>query len=483
MLGNATLLGVGYLLLRRPRLAALALAVSAGLLTLTALYPAFLVWRFLLVAWWLTLVIHTWRTAPPAPREPPEPRSRWNPLWRRRVLLAACLLLVAFGWLRFDTWTVVHYAEDAHAAGECDRAVDSLWSIGPIHGAAYGSAAERGEAERTACERLLTALDAGDAATAATKLGAYLERPDARWDGAGPKRAEFLLDVAMQNDGEEFRGDDDPALAATEAAFTQLSDTLQDTPGQSGRVRAVTESFIASLAETPPCKAKAIDNWMLDQDWQNPELAEPVASEADRVPGRMFDCAESFGVTDPDAAGAAYQAYLKAYPEHESAADAAEALLSDEQYCEHPAAYPGAPAYKGDGPHAMQTFGIDAAQYGFPDSWQADGAAETVLVTCVEGPERGSRQETCYYSAGADQPLVTQQGNAEVDFFASEFSVTAYSLRTGKPVNDYSEEIGDPCPPVLEYESSTYLDLGPPSDYDSDYSDADVRGIFDRLMD
>ncbi|GAB3448723.1 hypothetical protein GCM10027570_22510 [Streptomonospora sediminis] len=485
VLGNATLLGIGYLLLRRPRLAALSLAVSAGLLALAAVYPHLLVWRFLLVVWWAALVLHTWRAVPPAPApgERPAPRSRWSPLWRTRVLLAACLLLVAFGWLRFDTWTIVRYAEDAHAAGECDRAVDSLRWVGPTHGAAYGSAAERGEDERKACERLLTALAAEDAETAAEKLGAYLERPGARWDGAGPERAEFLLDVALQNNGAEFLGDDDPALDATEDAFTQLSSTLQDTPGQSGRVRAVAESFLADLSDTPPCKAKAIDDWLLGQDWKKPELAEPIAPEAERLPGRMFDCAESIGATDPDEAGAAYQEYLKAYPEHEFAADAAAALLSDEQYCEHPAAYPGAPAYKGDGPHAMQTFGIDAGEYGFPDSWQAGGVGETVLVTCVEGPERGRHQQTCYYDPGASQPLVTHQGNAKVDFYASKFSVKAYSLRTGEPVNNYSEEIGDPCPSVLEYETSTYLDLGPPSEYDSDYSDADVRGIFDRLMD
>ncbi|WP_152486979.1 hypothetical protein [Nocardiopsis halotolerans] len=282
----------------------------------------------------------------------------------------------------------------------------------------------------------------------------------------------------MDSDDLVMHGDE-LDLAPVEDAFAQLSTTLRDTPGQSEHVRAVVETFLADLAEAPSCNAKEVDAWLFEQTWEEPELSEPLASEADQVPVRMMRCANVLNTTEMDTAGPAYQEFLAAYPEHELADEAAENLISDVGYCGYPAAYPAAPAYGGDGPHAVRMLGMDPDEYGFPDSWQTVDVDDTVLVVCVEGPERGSLQQTCYYEPGADQML---GGAAEVDFYATEFTVRAYELRTGELVEDYSEEIGDPCPATLEYDSHSFIDRVPGS-YDSDYSDADVRSIFDRLMD
>ena len=480
VLGNATLLGIGYMLMRRPRLAMVSLIGSVSLLALIALYPHVVVWRLLLPVWWVALVVHSWLSAPGGR---PAFFGERNPVWLQRVIAAACLMLVSFAWLRLDTWTIVRDAETPHADGDCERAVGSLRWLSWAHGTAYGSLASRGESEREACELLLTALDESEGSASPTRLGAYLDHPAALWEGAGPRRAELLLSEAL---GEilwrevKVLEDDNPAWARVEEAFAQLSATLQDNPGQSEPVSAVVESFLADLAEAPPCKAKEIDTWLLAQTWEEPELAALIAPQADQLPTRMFYCAGDLNTADADAA---YQEFLTDYPEHELAVRAAEALLSDGGYCDHPAAYPGAAAYEGGGPHAMWMLGMDPEEYGFPDSWLADAVDQAALVVCVEGPERGSYQQTCYYETGADQQLTSLEGHAKVDFYASEFTVKAYELRTGELVEDYSEEVGDPCPGELQYTNNSLMGDIVPSTYDSDYTDADVRSIFDRLMD
>ncbi|WP_152521269.1 hypothetical protein [Nocardiopsis ganjiahuensis] len=476
MIGNATLLGIGYMLMRRPVLAIASLLGSIGLLALIAVYPYVLVWRVLLPVWWAAVVAHTWWSAP---QKDPVLRGVENSVWRKRVLAAACLILVLLAWVRFDSWAITRDAEVAHADGDCDRAVASLRWLGAAHGVVHSSVASRGEEEREACELLIDALDTLGRPAAAEKLEAYLDHPGSLWDGAGPERAGLLLEAVMDSNDEVLE-DDDPALATMEDAFAQLSVTLQSTPGQSERVGEVVESFLAALVEAPPCRTKEIDTWLFAQTWEEPELTEMVAPEADQVPIRMFGCADELGSTSVEAAYAAYQEFLTVHPEHALATKAAESLLSDGGYCEYPAAYPGAPAYEGGGPHAMWTVGIDPDEYDFPGSWQAETTDETVLVVCAEGPERGSLQQTCAYEPGESQ--LEPRGFVEVDFYASEFTVEAYELRSGELVADYSAEVGDPCPGVLEYGSSPYLDIVP-DEYDSDYSDADVRAIFDRLMD
>lgn len=479
ILGNATLLGIGYMLMRRPRLAIVSLIGSISLLSLIALYPHVVVWRLLLPVWWVALVLHAWQSAPNAR---PVFFSERSPVWLQRVLAAACLMLVSLAWLRIDTWTIVRDAETPHADGDCERAVSSLRWLSTAHGTAYGSLVSRGESEREACELLLTALDESEGPASATGLGAYLDHPGALWEGAGPRRAELLLDEALGEirwGGVKVLEDDSPAWGTVEEAFAQLSTTLQDKPGQSEPVSAVVESFLADLAKAPPCKAKEIDTWLLAQTWEEPELAASIAPEADQLPARMFHCADDLSAADTDAA---YQEFLTAYPEHELAVRAAEALLSDGGYCDHPAAYPGASAYEGGGPHAMWMLGMDPEEYGFPDSWLADTVDRAALVVCVEGPERGSFQQTCYYEPGENQQLTSLEGFAEVDFYASEFTVKAYELRSGELVGDYSAEIGDPCPGELSYTNRHGFDIVP-SKYNSDYSDADVRSIFAPLVD
>lgn len=482
ILGNATLLGIGYLLARRPRTAALALAATATLVCLTALHPHEPGWRLLLAAWWVVMVVHAWWITLPLPDEDPAPPGERAPRWRGRALAAVCVVLVALSWLRLDTWAITRDAAAAHTDGDCDLALDSLRWLSPAHGLAHDAAHARGARERRSCALLTSALATLHHDEAARLLDQYQSSPGALWEGAGPERAERLLDGVVRGvaNARERHGASaglsEEGTAAVDDAFAQLTTTLRTVPGQDARVREVAHDFLAELDGMSPCGATDIDQWLLDQTWEETALADAVATQADSVPTRMHACAHE--LTGPERAEV-LQGLLTAYPDHALARSSAEDLIGGGAYCEFPVAYPAAPAREGDGPHAMRMSGMDPGEYGFDESWVADSVDEAVLAVCVSEPERGDFQETCWYEGGA----YALRDTVQVDFYATEFTVQAYELRTGKLVEDYSAQIGDPCPDVLEYETSFDFDTGPPSEYDSRYSDADLRAVFDRLMD
>lgn len=473
-LGNAGLLGVGYLLTRQLRAFVVSLAVSAGLLSLVIAWPGFMLWRILLVAWWSVVVLHGWRSASRERHEFRLDRNERITLWRNRLIAFLCLLLAAFSWYRFDTWRIMSYAEAAHTAGDCDRATAALRWLGRGHRLANEPAVARGEAEQAACKQLTDALATMDPHEEAAKLAVYLQNPDARWAGAGTRRAEALF--------QEVWSAEYLPLDLVADAFAAVSATLREEPGQTEAALAVVERFrsdLAELAEFDACQAETFNAWMDTQTWEPPELAEALAPEAEAWPERMIACTEAQGATDKS--GELYQTFLTRFPDHALAEEAVRGLLDGELYCDFPTAYAAAPAYEGSGPHPAQFIGIDPEEYGFSDDWQAASVAETELAVCSDGPERGSYQETCYYEPGSDylQPIGGYE-NQDVDFYASRFTVKAYEVRTGELVAEYSEEIGDPCPEELEYEYY-YFDVVP-GEYDSDYSDADVRGIFAPII-
>lgn len=491
VLGNASGLGLGYALIRRPALAVGALAGTVLLLALIVNDPEAWVWRVLLAAWWLAAVGHAfWITRRPASElvDPEDPDPRWRP----RVFTAGvvALALVTIVWNRYDAAAIVDAAEEPHEAGDCETAADSLGRLGALHRFADGTTTLRGEAALEACELLLDAEDAAPE-VAEGLLATYLDHPGALWDGAGPQRAERILETI---DGLEASYDDQ-----LEAAFAQLTASLEDTPDQAERVRGIVEGFLADFPESvEACAAVSIDDWLNTQDWDAPEIAEPIAAEASQIPPRVVACARAF-FEGGNLAGAreTYERFLADHPDHELVPEATVeleevetaierenviALLDEEAYCDSPAPYRAAPAFEGEGPHAMQAFGIDPFEYDFPESWTAVDVDDTVLVLCVEGPERGSLQATCAYEAG-DSVIQPLSGYVDVDFYATRFEVRAFELRTGESVAAYAAEVGDPCPDVLEYETYGYLDTGPPSEVDSEYSDEDVRDIFSRLMD
>lgn len=481
--GNATAFGLGYLLLSRPRLAAIALTGTAFLLYALALDPENLPWRILFGLWWIAMTLHAWhltRGADAALLDPDEPGR--VPRVRLLALGAAAIALLMVAGLRLDAWLTVRGAAAAQTEGDCAAAAQTLESLEAAHRIASGAVAADGEEQLEACRILLQALSEEPQAGANTMID-YMDHPGALWEGAGPERADLLLATARSGESD--------IESALEAAFAQLSTTLETTPGQSGRVRDVVEDLFTDLAaDRLACKVMQINTWIYAQQWDAPELAEPIAAAAAQVPVRMVDCARLRSeAAELEDARDAYTAFLAAYPDHALAAaatdelyavetaieyDNVDGLLSGGEYCDSPAPYRAAPAYEGEGPHAMWTFGLDPAEYGFPGSWQAGSVNETVLVTCVEGPEQGKHLETCTYAWEDPSPIPY----SSVSFHASRFEIKVYELRTGAEVASYTEEIGTPCPNEM-----TYYGAFPPNEALADFSDKEVREMFYRLMD
>lgn len=481
--GNATAFGLGYMLLNRPRLAAIALIGTAFLLFALALDPENLPWRILFGLWWVAMTLHAWyltRGADPALLDPDEPGR--VPRVRLLALGAAALALLMVAGLRLDAWLTVRGAAAAQTEGDCTAAERSLESLEAAHRITSGAVTAEGEEQLEACRILLQALGEEPRSGASTMID-YMAHPGALWEGAGPERAELLFATARSGESD--------IESALETAFGQLSTTLETTPGQADRVRRVVEGLFADLAaDRLSCKVMQINTWIYAQQWDAPELAEPITAAAAQVPVRMVDCARLRSEADElEDARDAYVTFLADYPDHELAAPAAdelyavetaieyrnvEGLLNGAEYCDAPAPYRAAPAYEGKGPHAMWTFGIDPGDYGFPGSWQAGSVDETVLVTCVEGPEQGKHLETCTYRWEDPSPIPY----SSVSFHAARFDIKVYELRTGAEVASYTEEIGTPCPNRMTYYSAL-----PPNEAMADFSDKDVREMFYRLMD
>ncbi|MEV3939271.1 hypothetical protein AB0K52_25235 [Glycomyces sp. NPDC049804] len=474
--GNATMLGLGYMLMRRPILAALALCGTGFLVWSAAVQTENPLWRYLLPAWGLVMILHAWWLTRRARPEPLVDLLEPDPARRLRVwaLTAAALVLLTVGWFRLDAWWIVHDAETAHARGDCVEAEAALGTLDAVHRVAFGPIVERGEEEGDACALLLAALAEGEEspAAAAGTIGTYLDHPGALWGGAGVKRGEFLLQAAIR--------DGDPSLHNVEEGFAQLADTLEAHPDQSDAVRATVEGFMADLAEAAsPCTGYTVDDWLASREWGAAELAEPIADAADQVPGRLLGCAQERDGSDPVSAGILYREFLTAYPDHELAVEAAEGVLASGGYCTNPVAYQGAPAADGPGPHPMRLLGgWGSDDRGFPESWIAETADETALVVCVDA-ELGEYQDSCMYRS------TTTGATRWATFFAHRFTIKAYSLRTGEVVADYAREIGRACPDRLDGSYSTiYISSSDTSlTMASEYTDEDFRNMFADLMD
>ncbi|MDA1361042.1 hypothetical protein O1R50_15530 [Glycomyces luteolus] len=473
--GNATMLGIGYMFMRRPILAALALSGTGFLVWSAAVQTEQPLWRYLLPAWGLAMILHAWRLTRRTRPDHLVAIAEPTPVRRARcfAVTAAAIVVLTVSWFHLDAWWIARGAETAHAAGDCEAATAAIDTLDAVHRVAFGPVVLRAEEEREACELLLTALDEARAEAptdAADAIETYLEHPGARWDGAGPKRAEFLLDAAIL--------DSHPDLSTVEEAFAQLSATLEEHPGQSGTVEATVERFMADLAEAPSCTGHTVDDWLAAQDWDAEELTAPIAAAADQVPVRMLGCAQERAGGDAEGAGILFREFLTAYPDHELAGEAADGILASGTYCADPVAYRGAPAADGAGPHPMQLVGAWGAEgRGFPDSWLATTAAETALVVCVDA-EVGEFQDSCMYRAPSGDTFWAT-------FFAHRFTIKAYSLQTGEVVADYAREIGNACPNRLDGTyTSIYISVSDTSmTMASEYTDEQFRNMFAGLMD
>lgn len=397
-------------------------------------------------------------------------------------------LVTTVALIRVDASETVASARAKHIAGDCAAANKTYTELGLIHQVVSNRLVEKARHEQKTCDLLLAAGGTqGDPAI--DLLEKYLSRSDDLYPGAGTQRAQLLLEAARQDPGQ--------APPLVKAGFDQLAETLADHPGESEEVRQVAETHASETDKLSNCSAAALDAALddaLGSAPEQPDIAEPVGTAKTKAPGHLLGCARDQRSTSLTASNKTYSEFLSRYPQDASAAKAkseqyavgtkiqyhqVNQLLKNGSYCDSPKPYRGAKPWRGNGPHRMQVDGVDANKHRFPGSWLG-GAANATLVVCVSGPTDGHVQNSCYYTPDDGGP------GGYVTFKASRYKVVAYELRTGRPVARYTRDIGEPCPAYFtwtEYNSLGAVPGPPPSSRRSRPTSAQVRSMFDGLVD
>ena len=449
-LGNASLLGVGYLLLGRKGLAVTAALGTVTLLVLLVTTAPTLWFELLIVAWWVAGIVHGWVLARPRPR--PEPVNT-----QRFVALGAAIpVLLAFALLRLDAAGIEQDTTAARADGDCAAALEATGSLWFGHELANAPLTVRADDTVRACDQLRT---------------------------AGRE-----LDTALAGDTD--------ALAA---GFGDLQGVLADLPGHEEMVRTTMDRFLGALPVDDPCDTKAVT------DWLGKEKPGGVLDDASKVvpeiaPAAIVGCADSFmEKSDWQSARQRYQQLLDQYPDHELAQKAKTGVTKATQaielnnvrtlltpaagstpaYCDKPAPYSAAKPYVPNRPNRALVYGNDAHTGKIPPGWKARDAADAVIVVCAGETEYGAPVQTCPYEGGANSLL----GYVDVTFHKIAIPLRVFEVRTGRLVASFKLEIGGAsCPAILEYRSPGYVDFGPPSQVYVAASVADVQGAFRPML-
>jgi hypothetical protein len=448
-LGNASLLGIGYVLLGRKVLAVTAALVTVALLFLLVTTTPTLWFEFVVVAWWVAVIVHGWALARSRPRPNPVRTQRFV------ALGAAIPVLLAFGLLRFDAAGIEQDTADARADGDCGAALEATGTLWFGHELADAPLTVRADDTVRACDRLRT---------------------------AGRE-----LDTAL--------GGNTTALAA---GFGDLQGVLRDLPGHEEMVRTTMDRFLGALPVDDPCDTKAVTDW-LGKEKPGGTLADAAEVVPRIAPDAIVGCADFFmEKSDWQPARQRYQQLLDQYPDHELAPKAQAGVTKATQaielnnvrtlltpaagstpaYCDKPAPYSGAKPYVPNRPNRALVFGNDAHTGKIPPGWKATDAADAVIVVCAGETEYGTPVQTCPYEA-ADSIL----GYTDVTFHKIAIPLRVFEVRTGKLVASFKLEIGGAsCPAVLEYRSSSYVDFGPPSQVYVAASVTDVQGAFRPML-
>ncbi|GAA3579377.1 hypothetical protein GCM10022222_75250 [Amycolatopsis ultiminotia] len=445
-LGNASLLGLGYLLLGRRLLAAVNLAVTVVLVVVLTTVAPFLWFEVLVLGWWALVVTHGWFLA----------RGDGANVGRQRMiaLSVTVVVFVVVGLLRFDAGRIDDTIADARAEGDCGKATDALDGRWFGHRVANAPLVSGEQATREACRRLRTAN--GELAEALS--------------GHFSKMA---------------------------VAFAWFASVRQELPGHEAMAAAALGGFLHRLPTPDACTTSEIVDWLSEHASAGPVPERSAATVARTAPAAFLGCGDRMmAAKDWATARTRYQQLVDGYPADSRVAKAKEGVTKATQalelanvrgllegstgtapaYCDTPAPYSAAAPY-GKGTNHALFYGNDGFSGRFPADWRASDAAQAVLVVCLGEAEDGTPVQTCPYENKSLPEFPT-----DVTFHKIAVPLKAYELRTGKLVVDTKVEVGGTsCPKVLHYRSYG-SDLGPPPDTQVEASDADVRAAFAPII-
>ncbi|WPB90008.1 tetratricopeptide repeat protein [Streptomyces malaysiensis] len=446
-LGNASLLGVGYLMLGRR-----GFAVAAGAITVALLAVLLAVARpwceFAVLIWWAAVIAHGWFLA--------GGRRRRVTLRRQRLVALGVTVpvLLVVGLLRYDAAGIGRSMAEARERGDCAgvlSAKDKAW-FGTRLAAAPLTA--RGDAIVDACHRLRTAR---------TRLTSGL---------TGDTRA-------------------------LETGFDTLASVLAK-PGNEKTVGRVLDGFLDGLPVKSPCRTVTVTDWLRHREPTHDALDRSADAVRRTAPAALVGCGDDLTAAhDWKKARTRYRQLLDQYPHDDLTARARKGVRratltielahvrsllegpTDTQpsYCSRPAKYSGAAPY-GRGTNRALFYGNDTYTRKLPSGWRTTDAKKAVLVVCADEEKEGTPVRTCPYES-----KISPYFPRDVTFHKIEIPVKVYELRTGKPVAHRTVEInGASCPQKLRYTTYGPTDLGPPSDQYVKASTADVRSAFEALI-
>lgn len=445
---NASLLSVGYLMLRRRKLAVFTGLVTIVLVVLLATVVREVWFEFAVLAWWVALIVHGWFAA--------GGRTRRVVVRRQRLVALAVTLpvLLVFGLLRFDAAGIERAVTAARDNGDCARATTALDRVWLGHRVADAPLTARGDKTVVACQRL--------------------------------QEAKGELATALTGDIDELK-----------AGYAGLGSVLAELPGHEKMVDVVLDGFLSGLPTKDACQTAAVTDWLRLRHTSDNALDRSDDVVARTGPTAIVGCGDDLMASKAwEQARTRYQQLLDQYPDAQLVAKAKDGIkkatlalelanvrsllpgstATQPEYCSEPAQYSGAAPY-GKGTNRALMYGNDSYTARLPGDWRTTDAANAVLVVCVGHETSGTAVQTCPYE---DKAL--PQFPREVTFHKISIPVKAYELRTGKLVVDTTLEVGgSSCPKVLSY--TTYVsDFGPPGDVNVTPSDDDVRTAFGSVI-
>ena len=500
-LGNASLLGVGYLLLRRRGLAFVAVIITVTLGVVLAVKIRETWFECVVLVWWVAVTVHGWYLARRELRRPMSTAAIPAALGAapyhvpktsavRQRLIAAVVtvpVLLAVDTLRLEAESIERKAVEAHRDGDCERALSILDELWAGHRVTNAPLTARTEAGAEACRLLLQARQQQwhDRLLAARTLQRYAAHPAALWKGAHDARADLLLAQAAVELGAAVSGE--MKINALRAGSARLEDILKEFPDREREAAKLVDQLIGRLRTTNACDTRKVAGWLHEQPPPGKVLDRARNAASEMLPAALVKCGDILTLDKRwEEARAVYKELIDRYPSHNLVATAKRGIrkadlaiqlarvkelletgeyIDEPEYCSKPAPYKGAPRYRGKGPHRTLLFGDREHRKALPSSWRARGATDAVLVICVDSTY-GDKVATCRY-------LTTSKyypsGIVNVTFHKQKYRIRVYELRTGKLVAKTTRQIGrggcsryvyytyyeEDIPPTKEYVATT----------------------------
>ncbi|WP_143261543.1 hypothetical protein [Allokutzneria sp. NRRL B-24872] len=437
-LGNASLLGVGYLLAGRRKLAVFTGIVTVLLVVLLGTTFRTGWFELVVLLWWLALTAHGWLLAGGR-------AQRIKVRRERSIALGVALpVLVLVGLIRVDSAMIGSSVTEARGNGDCAQALTALNQVWFAHYVVDAPMTVEGDATVRACQWL--------------------------------KATKSKFTVALTGDVESMK-----------AGFQGLAGLRGELPGHEKMADVVLDGFFGGLPSKEPCDTLSITDALRAEKLSGSEADRSAHAVARVEPAALIGCGDKLMTTQSWAAARTrYEQLLSQYPGTEFTARAQDgikrATLAIElahvrslgkNYCSKPAAYSGAAPY-GPGTNRSVVYGDNTYVYTskFPAEWITTDIGDAVLVLCAGDKDYGAQVKTCAYR--------NQGTNARenISFHNIAIPLTAYELRTGKPVFQTTVEIGGTsCPffvPGSEVNASSQSYVTP--------SDDQVREAFSYVV-